>query len=195
MQPLQSWQALTKPPGRMKALYFPQDKANCAQLAEATPGPRPFPSAQPAVFREKIKSAQSKDKGSPGDRGGVTSASHQGTPRVTQPFRYRQPAPSPGRMPDLFLCVASAVLVCFSIFIPIQKTLCLAHASGSLPHPVIRLEEAAASPAKAIWLRKPSKSHQTFKGLSSPPTAPGEGSSVGSCLLPSAAKALDTNRS
>lgn len=74
MQPLQTWQAPTKPQGQIKAAYFPQDKANRAQLAEATPGPRPFPSAKLVVFREKIKGALWTAQ----ESGGVISASQEG---------------------------------------------------------------------------------------------------------------------
>lgn len=145
--------------------------------------------------RAKIKDAPQTAQQS----GGVISASHkaiQAPPRghPALPLTKRQLRDWAGRL-TIFLCATLAVLVWFSIFIPIQKTLRLGRASGSLTHQVIRLKEAAFFPAKAIRLSKHSKSHQTFKGLSSPPTPPGEGSNVGSCLPPSTLKALDTNRS
>lgn len=180
--PLHAWQAPAKPQRRSKAACLPQYKASRTELGEARAGLRPFPSAKPAVFRAEIKSARRQ-------RVHLTMAS-QPLCSITQPFRYRGTALSLCRT---VLCATLAVLVWFSTFISIQKTLCQAHTSGSLTHRVISVREAVSFPAKAIRLRQHSKSHQTFKGLSNPPTPPGEGSTVGSCLLPSTVKALDTS--
>lgn len=123
MQPLQTWQAPTKPQGQRKAAYFPQDKANRAQLAEATPGPRPFPSAKLVVFREKIKGAQSKDKGcpvdSPGERRGnqCISRGHPGpsTGSPSPSATMRQLQVWTGRL-TFFMCNFSSFVLFFNTY-------------------------------------------------------------------------------